>query len=60
MATRKIKYVLSEETDLRYKTAMQQLDQFKKAGWAVSDAAREEEDDGNGNKVPVGVIIVTR
>lgn len=59
MATQKIKFVLSADTDPRYQIAMKQLDQFKAQGWEVSDALREEQDN-QGTKVPIGVIVVTK
>jgi|RhiMetdeSRZDD1v2_1073273.scaffolds.fasta_scaffold2003583_2 hypothetical protein len=49
-----IAFVLSDESDPRYSSALQRVEEFKARGWKVVDVARRQD----GNNVTVGVIVV--
>ena len=59
MAKRTIQFVLSEETDLRYEEAIQQVEDLKAQGWEVTDLSRTELNQG-GELVPVAEIELTK
>lgn len=61
MATRRLTFVLSAETDAEFQAALTELKRFLDRGWVLDEVLHEERPDATGGtKVPIGVIKVKK